>query len=136
MRLHATSYAEGTDVVCGWTGERGGRYVCVANVHIVMEARGDSSFRSIVNEADLVTPDGMPLVWLLRRQGIREASRVYGPTLTEHVCAAAARAEIPVGFYGGTPGANAGIVRVMQRRYPDLNVAYAWAPPFRALTEE
>ena len=92
--------------------------------------------REIVNAADLVTPDGMPLVWLLRWRGVPEATRVYGPTLTLFVCEAAAAAGIPVGFYGGSSSANRGIVAEMQRRFPSLKVACAHSPPFRPLTPE
>ena len=56
----------------------------------------------MVNAADLVTPDGMPLVWALRRLGLKDQTRVYGPDLTLTVCQAAAEAGIPVGLYGGT----------------------------------
>lgn len=74
-----------------------GRFVGVANVHMVMEAHDDPVYRRVVREADLVTPDGVLLVWGLRAMGVRDASRVYGPTLTLHVCEAAAR-EVIAGY--------------------------------------
>ena len=78
-----------------WVAERKPRYICVANVHVVNETLDDPAMREIVNAADLVTPDGMPLVWLLRWRGVPEATRVYGPTLTLFVCEAAAAAASP-----------------------------------------
>lgn len=66
-------------------------YVCISTVHMVMEGLDDLEFQDIVNAADLVTPDGVPLVWGLKLLGIREAERVYGPTLTPIVCREAAR---------------------------------------------
>ena len=134
MRVDATSYEDAAGRVVEWATERVGRYVCVANVHMTMEAYDDPAFRSLVNDADLVTPDGMPLVWLLGRAGIRDATRVYGPTLTLHVCEAAARAGIPVGFYGGRPESLNGLVAAMRARFPALQVAYAESPPFRPAT--
>jgi N-acetylglucosaminyldiphosphoundecaprenol N-acetyl-beta-D-mannosaminyltransferase len=89
-----------------------------------------------MNAADLVTPDGMPLVWGLRLLGIRTAARVYGPDLTPHLLEAAAREGIPVGFYGATDAVLEKLLRAVGSRYPSLRVAYAWAPPFRALTRE
>src|SRR5690606_31458333 len=106
-------------------------YVSIANVHMTMETVDDPGFREIVNASALVTPDGMPLVWSLRRMGLPNATRVYGPTLTLHVCEAAAAAGLPVGFYGGSAKANAGIVSHVRSKYPDLEVAYAYSPPFR-----
>jgi len=136
MRVDATSYADATQRVLAWARAGESRYVCVANVHMVMEAYDRPDFRSIVNEADLVTPDGMPLVWMLRRLGVCNQERVYGPTLTLWVAEAAAREGIPVGFFGGTPEAVKGISENLQRKFPGLKVAYAYSPPFRPLTLE
>jgi hypothetical protein len=109
MQVHATTYAESTEVVCDWAERGEARHVCVANVHMVMEAWDDPGFRAIVNAADLVTPDGMPLVWVLRRKGFALKDRVYGPTLTRRVVAEAARRGIPVGLLGGAPEVLGGI---------------------------
>ena len=136
MRVDATSYGGATERVLAWARTGESRYVCVATVHMVMEAYDDPGFRDAVNAADLVTPDGMPLVWMLRLLGVRGQQRVYGPDLTLHVCRAAARESVRVGFYGGRPEALDVLVRNLQDRFPGLQVAYAWSPPFRPLTEE
>jgi N-acetylglucosaminyldiphosphoundecaprenol N-acetyl-beta-D-mannosaminyltransferase len=101
-----------------------------------MEAHDSPEFRDVMNGADLVTSDGMPLVWLLRLLGVREATRVYGPDLTPAVLEAAADAGIPVGFYGGSPAVLAELVRRVTGRYRGLTVAYAESPPFRPATAE
>ncbi|MDR7588876.1 MAG: WecB/TagA/CpsF family glycosyltransferase [Armatimonadota bacterium] len=136
MRVDATSYADAAQRVLTWARAGESRYVCVATVHMVMEAYDDPGFRYAVNAADLVTPDGMPLVWMLRRLGFPDQGRVYGPDLTLHVCGAAARESVPVGFYGGHPDALDTLVRNLQARFPGLRVVYAWSPPFRPLTKE
>jgi N-acetylglucosaminyldiphosphoundecaprenol N-acetyl-beta-D-mannosaminyltransferase len=136
MRTHATSYAAATRQVLDWAKERTPRYVCVANVHMVMETHDDPQFRQIVNRADLVTSDGMPLVWALRGLGVPQASRVYGPTLTLHVCEGAAREGVPVALYGGTPESLADFAALLRSRYPGIQVVCQIAPPFRALSSE
>lgn len=136
MRVDATSYPDAAARVLAWALERAGRYVCVANVHMVMESYDDAGFREIVNGADLVTPDGMPLVWMLRRLGVPGQTRVYGPTLMLHVCAEAERRGVPIGLYGGTEASLAAMRAFLAERYPGLAVAYAYAPPFRALGED
>lgn len=136
MRVDPTSYAEATAKVLSWAEAGESRYVCVANVHMVMEAHDDPSFRALVNAADLVTPDGMPLVWMLRRKGFPRQERVYGPELTLRVAEEAARRSVPVGFYGGHPEALEALVRNLRARFPGLKVAYAYSPPFRPLTPE
>jgi len=134
LRVYATSYDDCATRVIDWARGSHGRYVCVANVHTTMEGWDDPDFQRLVNDADLVTPDGMPLVWALRRLGVADATRVYGPTLTLHVCELAAREGVPVGFYGGRPEAIERLVPTLQQRFPTLQVAFAESPPFRALT--
>ena len=64
-----------------WIRERTRRYVCLRDVHGLMQCQSDESLRAIHNRAGLVTPDGMPLVWLLKLSGEKQADRVYGPDL-------------------------------------------------------
>lgn len=134
MRVDATSYEHATTLVLNWARREQSRYVCASSVNNVMEAHDDAGFKSIMNAADLVTPDGMPLVWGLKLQGCRTASRVYGPALTELVCERAAVEGVPVGFYGGTERVLAKLVDELHTRWPDLAISYVWSPPFRALT--
>lgn len=136
MRVDATSYEDATERIIEWAHAGEARYVCVASVHMVMEAHGDPGFRTIVEAADLVTPDGVPLVWGLRLLGVPAATRVYGPTLTPLVCERAAREGVPVGFYGGTPEVLRDLTRALRGRFPGLRIAYEWSPPFRPLSEE
>lgn len=136
MRVDATSYYQAIELILNWAERRESRYVCVANVHMVMEAHDDSKFKALVNAADLVTPDGMPLVWLLRKSGFPNQERVYGPELTLRVCQAAAKKGIPVGFYGGHLEALDALVNNMRKLVTNLNVVYAKSPPFRPLTIE
>lgn len=136
MRVDATSYADAARRIVAWAQEGSGRYVCVATVNNVMEAYDDRRHRRVVNEADLVTPDGMPLVWALKALGVAGATRVYGPDLTPAVCERAAAEGVPVGFYGGTPEVLDDLVVALRRRCPGLQVAYAESPPFRPLTAD
>ena len=111
-------------------------YVCVANVHMVMEAHDDPAFATVVKGSRMTTSDGMPLVWMLRAQGLSEAERVYGPTLTLELCASAAREGLPIGLYGGTEQSLDAFRAVLRERFPGLKVACAISPPFRPLTPE
>jgi N-acetylglucosaminyldiphosphoundecaprenol N-acetyl-beta-D-mannosaminyltransferase len=134
MRVDGTSYGDAAQRVLTWARTGESRYVCVATVNNVMEAYDSTEFREIMNAADLVTPDGMPLVWGLKLLGVRDATRVYGPDLTPLLLEAAEREGIRVGFYGATPRVLERLLAVVDRRYPDLGVAFAYAPPFRPLT--
>lgn len=136
MRVDGTSYEAATQQVLEWSAKPEGRYVCVANVHMVMECFDNAGLQQLVNQADMVTPDGMPLVWTLGALGVEDPSRVYGPTLTLHLCGAAAKAGVPVGFYGGKEDVLETLTHNLRAKYPDLNIAYHFSPPFRPLTDE
>jgi N-acetylglucosaminyldiphosphoundecaprenol N-acetyl-beta-D-mannosaminyltransferase len=136
MRTDSTSYVDAATRVLAWASTRESRYVCIANVHVAMESYDSPEFRAIVNGADLVTPDGMPLVWALRLFGVPEATQVRGPTLTVSMIERAIAADVPIGFYGATPEVLTLLLQACQRRFPGLRVVYAHAPPFRQLTSE
>lgn len=136
MRVDCTSYAAATRRIIHWAKRGQSRSVFAANVHTVMEAYDDPRFKEFINQADLVTADGMPLVWSLRLQGLRQASRVYGPDLTPAVLKAAEQERINVGFYGATPAVVAALLSRLNQQNPKLRVTYAQAPPFRPLTPE
>lgn len=134
--VYRTTYADASARICQWAHERQSRYVCAASVNNIMEAHDSTAFQKVMNEADLVTPDGMPLVWGLRLLGHAAASRVYGPDLTPIILEQAASEGIAVGFFGGSQQVLDRLVAVVKQRFPALRVAYAFSPPFRPLTAE
>lgn len=135
MRVDAPSgYGHAVDLITGWAREPVARTVGVATVNNVMESHDDPTFRAVMNRCDLVTPDGMPLVWALSLLGVRAATRVCGPELTPRLLARAEELGIRVGFYGGDPRTIAALRGVVATRWPALEVAYEHSPPFRPLT--
>ncbi len=136
MKVHATTLPHSSAAVCEWAERGESRYVCVATVNNVMEAFDSTEFRTIMNQADLVTPDGMPLVWSLRLLGHSQATRVYGPDLTPVIIAKAAQSRIPIGFYGASPNVLSLLIETVRRRFPDADIAYTYSPPFRPLSME
>jgi len=113
--------------------------VCVANAHMLTTARRDPELAEILNNATIVTSDGMPLVWALRRQGLRQAERVAGPDLVVRLCELASERSLPVYFYGGTDDTLPALREAITRAFPDLPVAGLEAPPrlpLRPATDE
>ncbi len=131
--VSCTSYTDASDVIVKWALKRESRYVCVANVHMVMEAYDTQSFQDVVNNADLTTPDGMPLVWSMRLLGAQEQQRVYGPTLTLHICEKAAHSGVPIALYGGTEESLLNFEEFLKRTFPGISIVCSIAPPFRSL---
>lgn len=136
MRVDATDYAGAMARITSLAHNREGGYVCVATVHMVMEAFDNATLRAQINAADLVTSDGMPLVWGLRALGLDYATRVYGPTLTPLLCHEAARQGLRVGFIGGSSETLQSLVTTLEREIPALEIAFQHAPPFRPLRAE
>jgi len=134
MRVDATSYPDLVAKVMSWADNAESRAISVATVQVVMEGYDRPVYRQLVNDCDVVTPDGMPLVWFLRAIGIADASRVYGPDLTLSLLQAANEKHLAVGFYGGSPEALEGFLAAVRRHFPNVNVVYAYSPPFRSLS--
>jgi N-acetylglucosaminyldiphosphoundecaprenol N-acetyl-beta-D-mannosaminyltransferase len=116
-----------------WIASGTKQYVCVTGVHGVMESQRDQELRRIHNEAALVTPDGMPLVWISRLKGHRGVGRVYGPDLMLAFCEASEKKRYRHFFYGGGDGVAERLASRLKERFPGLAIAGILCPPFRPL---
>lgn len=119
-----------------WAQNGESRMVFFANVHMIMEAYDFPDFLQVVNSGDLVTPDGMPLVWILRRMGLTDQLRVSGYAQTLRVLETAASSGIPVGFLGSTPQNLANLCVNIKERFPLLHIVYAHSPPTREISQD
>ena len=134
--VSAINPAVALETIGGWIAERRSHYVCVTGVHGVMESLRDPDVRRIHNEAGLVTPDGMPLVWVSRLRGFAGVDRVYGPDLMLALCASSPEKGYRHFLYGGREGVAKRLAASLQGRLPGLEVVGTYCPPFRPLTEE
>jgi N-acetylglucosaminyldiphosphoundecaprenol N-acetyl-beta-D-mannosaminyltransferase len=112
------------------------RYIAVTDMHSLMQAQHAESFKKILLDADLVVPDGFPLVWLGRRKGLALRRRVYGPELMERFCEESTGQGYRHFFYGGAQGVAEGLSIRLAARFPGLQIAGAYCPPFRPLTQQ
>lgn len=135
MPVAITSYEDSGQLIMAATTRKIGKYICVANVHMCMEAYDSPEFNAVVNNADLVVPDGVPLVWGLKALGEKSANQVRGSDLLLHLCKKAEQSTTPIGLYGGTPESLMDFAGFLQREYPALLIAFSSSPPFRALTQ-
>src|SRR5258708_22081646 len=117
-----------------WVGERSRNYVCITGVHGVMESRRDQRLRRIHNDAGMVTPDGMPLVWLSRFLGKSHTDRVYGPDLMRKMTAVSSLRGYRQFYYGGAEGVADKLKETLLNAHPKLDVTGTLGPPFHALT--
>jgi N-acetylglucosaminyldiphosphoundecaprenol N-acetyl-beta-D-mannosaminyltransferase len=136
VAVQPTNYQAAVTQITSWAEQNESRYVCAANVHMVMEAHDSPSFMMVVNKADLVTPDGVPLVWAMRRLGIPDQERVYGPDLMIKLIEASTYKSIPIGFYGSSPQVIERLINKIKKEYRSINIAYSFSPPFHPLSSE
>ena len=110
------------------------KYICVANVHMCMEAFDNRQYAEIINKSAITVPDGKPLVWAQKLLGYDSASQIRGSDLMRSVCTKAEEFKIPIGLYGGSKTALDGFSCFLGKQYPDLLIPYAISPPFRKLS--
>ncbi|HEY9878062.1 MAG TPA: WecB/TagA/CpsF family glycosyltransferase [Leptolyngbyaceae cyanobacterium] len=124
------------DLIFQWAKERSSRFVCVSNVHMLMEAHWKESFSKVLLNADLLAPDGMPLVWMLNLIRGCCHDRAAGMDILLAACRRATVEKVPVFFLGtDTPTLERMRSRLSQE-FPDLLVADMQPLPFRPLTEQ
>lgn len=119
-----------------WGKSNLSKVVCIANVHMLIEAHQNPLFGAVLHNADLVTPDGMPLVWMMRFLGAVHQDRVAGIDVLKGVCKLAQVDDVSVYFMGS----QASILKKMKlrlyREFPKLKIAGMTPLPFRPLTSD
>lgn len=136
VAISAVNICQAIQIIDGWIANDEHHYVCVTGVHGIMESQRDDTLRQIHNRAGLVTPDGMPLVWLSILKGYRGVERVYGPDLMLAMCEHSTSLGYRHFLYGGTPEVLERLQRNLQQSYPQINIVGMYSPPFRPLTAE
>lgn len=110
-------------------------YVCVANVHMVIESHGNSDYADIVNGAEIITPDGMPLAKMLRYLYKIKQERVAGMDIFPDLLSEAEKQKIPTYFFGSSEKVLKKIEQKALYEFPKLIIAGLFSPPFRKLSE-
>lgn len=111
-------------------------YICVCDVHSVVEGMRDAALGKILNDSLMTTADGMPLVWIGWMRGKVGMRRVYGPDFLLAMCEASVKHGWRHFFYGGGPGVAEKLSDRLHERFPGIHIAGTYAPPFRTLTDD
>ena len=110
-------------------------YVCVAPVATIVDSQKDPQYRDIVNSAGMVTPDGMPLVWLGKLSGWKRIERTYGPDLMLRLCDLSQGKDYRHYFYGSSEQTLTRLAERLRLKFPKLNIAGSFAPDFRGVNQ-
>lgn len=134
--LDALSWGDALDRISAWATRHESRYVCITNAHSVVTGNQDEAFGDVLAQADMVTPDGAPVAWMMRHLGAPDQERINGPDLMWRYCERAAAAGQSIYLYGGTERTLELLQQRLRATWPALKVAGAVSPPFRALSAE
>lgn len=135
VRVSVTTYNHATSAIMDAARNRRSYAVSALAVHGLMEAVGDAQFRSVVNEIDLVTPDGQPVRWAMNHLHHTDLDdRVYGPDLTWKVIEAAAEEGVGIYLFGSTEETCDAFRAEIERRHPAAKVVDVQPDRFRDAT--
>jgi len=135
MDVDSCSLEDVLDSTNQWVKEEQGKYVCVANVHMCMETFDSENYRSVVNSADLVVPDGRPLAWVLSLLSGDRLTQVRGMDLMLSLCQNADLKNQKIGFYGASSETLRLLNNKIAERFPELQVVLSISPPFREMSD-
>ena len=134
-RFHACTHDSAVHKMERWVeAGRTPHYVCVSNVYDVRLAQRSEEIRAALEGADLVVPDGMPIVWAGRLLGHRVPLRVDGATLMWRALEVSTRAGRRHFLYGGTQALLDRLGDRLRAALPGLRVVGTLPHPFRELT--
>lgn len=122
-------------IMLKWASSYASKVVCVANVHMLMEAYWHPELSSVLETADLVTPDGMPLVWMMRLMGARQQDRVAGMDILLSLCQLAQLQKIKIFFLGSQATILEKMRTKLEDEFPELQITGMEPLPFRPLTQ-
>ena len=121
--------------ICDWAERRESRYVSICDAHSVVRASRDPVHGRHIAGADMVTPDGWPVAWMLRRLGHSRQQRINGPDLMERLLVSAEARGLGVYVYGTTDRTLAALETALRKAYPRLKIVGLHSPPFRPLDD-
>jgi N-acetylglucosaminyldiphosphoundecaprenol N-acetyl-beta-D-mannosaminyltransferase len=129
-------WQEAIDRIFEWSSARETKVVCICSVHSIVTARQNRAHAHNLMTADMVTPDGAPVAWTVKGKGHPHQQRISGPDLMLKACERAAETGVKIFLYGGTPASLSSLEQALRLQFPKLDIAGAFSPPFRKLTDE
>ena len=133
--ISALSFDGQVRTIMQWASYRLSRVVCVANVHMLMEGHWNRTFADVLMTADMLTPDGMPLVWMTSLMKGKAQDRVAGMELMLALCRQAEMMNVSLFLFGSTAEMLTQIRFRLAEDFPELRITGMVSPPFRPLNE-
>jgi N-acetylglucosaminyldiphosphoundecaprenol N-acetyl-beta-D-mannosaminyltransferase len=105
--------------------------IAVTPVNCLLWARKNPKLNKVYNSADIVTADGVPVVWASRLLAKPIRGRVTGLDLLPAFSDISAQNNHSFFFLGAAEGVADQLADKLISMYPNLNIAGTWSPPFR-----
>ncbi len=109
--------------------------IATINADFVVNSLYDPDLRRILQQADMATADGMPLVWGARLLGVHLEDRVTGADLVPALAERSAQKGFSIYLLGAKPGVAARAAEVLRDRYPGVNIVGVVSPPYGPIRE-
>ena len=116
--------------------ELSGEYICVSNVHTTVMSYEDKEYCAVQNGGIMAIPDGGPLSSVGRKRGFSDMQRTTGPDYMKEILKISGEEGYRHYFYGSTEKTLNKLSKTIEKRYPNVQVAGMYSPPFRPLTKE
>jgi N-acetylglucosaminyldiphosphoundecaprenol N-acetyl-beta-D-mannosaminyltransferase len=136
VKINELTLDKTISVINYWIKNRIKNYIVLTGAHGIIEMHKDEELRLINNNAGLVTPDGMPEVWLGKLKGFKNIEKVYAPEIMEETFKVSVINNIKHFFYGGKEGVAEKLKIALEKKYPGIKVVGTYCPPFRPITQE
>lgn len=106
-------------------------YICTINAYLAVKANEDRELLKILNNAEIVIPDGMPMVWYSKLSGKPIPGRISGYEFFYDFSKIANKSNYSYFFFGGTNDMVLGGVRNrLEKEFANVEVKGLLCPPF------
>ncbi|MCK4881433.1 MAG: WecB/TagA/CpsF family glycosyltransferase [Candidatus Omnitrophica bacterium] len=129
--VSSVNVSQACEIIDGWISERKKVYICVAPVSTIVDCQSDADYKKVLDGAAMITPDGMPLVWVAKMKGDKDIERTYGPDLMLALCEAGEKKGYKHYLYGGTESTCSLLENVLKKKLSNIDIRGHYAPPFR-----
>lgn len=111
-------------------------YITYTNVHVVVISKKDERLQQALKGAHIVSPDGMPLVWIAKRKGFCRIERCSGPDMMASILEMSCKNGLTNYFYGSTQETLDKLKKNLMERFDGIKIVGTFSPPFRHLSDE
>jgi N-acetylglucosaminyldiphosphoundecaprenol N-acetyl-beta-D-mannosaminyltransferase len=128
VRIAAVTEDQAVEAIIAAAQNGRGHWTITANLDHIRRYHSDPVAKVLIDDANLVVADGMPVIWASRLAGAPLPERVSGSSMIWSISRAASDGGQSIFLLGGDPGVAERAAHALQERYRGLNVVGAASP--------